>query len=391
MAANQKPTFSTNIECPVCRNTNEFEILKNGAYSEATRDSDFCPTGRVWSDPEYQRYNPLIFNFAVCSTCFYSREMNASFKEWNSDNNFKQYRLPNIKTRHQQILSQPNNMFRLLGSAIDQQSYPFETAVIKILMAIYEEEINEKPVALDIARYFVRIAWLFRERGGGPPVIPDSVLVTRAQSEANWLKEHSQSMNNKLAILHKIGESELTNDKSSPVNVQFMGEYSTIVANLDRIHNEYSEAVVKLQAAIDGLRNSGISIDRSASDMASFGSYSDFTQFLARARKEWSEVPLNESDAINNAVNYYLKAYQNGREIKKGLQQLQAAYLIAELSRRVGRMDTALEYFKICMRESRPMLQQYANDKSTLAGVRKMIEMVTDQYRLMQGKVEALA
>jgi uncharacterized protein (DUF2225 family) len=390
MASNQKPTFSTNIECPVCRNVNEFENLKNGAYTENGRDSDFCPAGRVWSDPEYQKYNPLIFNFTVCPTCFYSRELNASFKEWNSDNNFKQYRLPGMKTRHQQILSQPNNMFRQLGSAINQHSYPFETAVIKILLAIYEEEISEKPGTLDIARYFVRIAWLFRERGGGPPVIPDSVLVTRAQTEASWLKEHSQSMRNKLEVLHKIGSSELTNDKSSPMNVQFMGEYTTIIANLDRINKEYAEEVQGLQSAIDGLRNSGISVDRSAQEVTSFGPYSDFTQFLSIARKQWNEVPLNESDAINNAINYYLKAYQNGREIKKGLQQLQAAYLIAELSRRVGRSDTALEYFKICMRESRPMLQQYASDKSTIAGIRKIMDMVTDQYRLMQGKVEAL-
>jgi hypothetical protein len=390
MAANQKPVFAIKIECPVCRNINEFENLKNGAFSETGRDSDYCPTGRVWTDPEFQRYNPLIFNFTVCPTCFYSRELNASFKEWNSDNNFKQYRLPNIKTRHQQILSNPNNIFRFLGNAINPVSYPFETTVIKILMAIYEEEISEKPATLDIARYFVRIGWLFRERGGGPLVIPDSVLVTRAQNEANWLKEHSQAMQKRLEVLQKIGTSELTNDKSSPMNVQFMGEYSLIVANLNHINQEYTSEVQGLQAAIDGLRNSGISIDRSDKAAAPFGPYGDFSHFLSLARKEWDEVPLNEIDALNCAINYYLKAYQNGREIKKGLQQLQAAYLIAELSRRAGRIDVALEYFKTCMRESHPMLQEYAKDKNTTANIRKIMDMVTDQYRLMQGKVEAL-
>jgi hypothetical protein len=277
-----------------------------------------------------------------------------------------------------------------MGNAINPSSYPFETTVIKILLAIYEEEISDKPVTLDIARYFVRIAWLFRERGGGPPVIPDSVLVTRAQSEANWLKEHSQSMRNKLEVLQKIGTSSLTNDKSSPKNVQFMGEYSLIVANLDRINKEYAEEVLGLHAAIDGLRDSGISIDRTNQNVASFGPYPDFTQFLLTARKEWSEIPLNEIDALNNAITYYLKAYQNSREIKKGLQQLQAAYLIAELSRRAGRNDVALEYFKICMRESHPMLQEFAKDKNTIANIRKIMDMVSDQYRLLQGKVEAM-
>jgi len=391
MAVNQKPVFAINLECPVCKNINEFENLRTGAYSEAGRDSDFCPTGRVWTDPEFQRYNPLLFNFTTCPNCFYSRELNASYKEWNSDNNFKQYKLPGIKSRHLQILSNPKSILRLLGTSINHANYPFESAVVKILLSIYEEQISEKPLNLDIARYFVRIAWLFREHGGGPLVIPDSVLVTRAQSEANWLKEHSQSMTKKIEVLKKIGESELTNDKTSPKNVQFMGEYSLIVASLKRICDEYIEEIRELQTAIDGLRDSGITIERSGQAMKPFGPYPDFYEFLGIAKKEWNEIPLTEIDALNSAIDYYIKAYQSSREIKKGLQQLQAAYLIAELSRRAGRRDLALEYFKICMREYHPMLQEYASDKNTIANIRKIMEMVTDQHRLMQSKVEAMA
>ena len=44
-------------------------------------------------------------------------------------------------------------------------------------------------------------------------------------------------------------------------------------------------------------------------------------------------------------VEYYKKAFADGRNISPGNQQIQASYLIAELSRRIGDYDEAKQYF----------------------------------------------
>ncbi len=61
MAKVQDPIFYTQIECPVCKNLNEYENIKIGSYTEEGRDTDFCPTGRVWINPAYQKYEPKFF------------------------------------------------------------------------------------------------------------------------------------------------------------------------------------------------------------------------------------------------------------------------------------------------------------------------------------------
>jgi len=60
----ESPLYVARIECPVCRNENAFEGIKVGSFTEAGRDTDFCPTGRVWRNSEFQKINPLAYAMA---------------------------------------------------------------------------------------------------------------------------------------------------------------------------------------------------------------------------------------------------------------------------------------------------------------------------------------
>ena len=387
MAAIQTPIFKTTIECPICKTVNEFDNLKVGAYTETGRDSDFCPTGRVWANLDFQKYNPLIFNFATCHNCFYSRELNASYKEWYNDINFKQYKLPNIKAKHLQELAKPNGAVRILGSVIDHENYHFESSIIKILLSIYDEQLCDKPSNLDIARYFVRIAWLFREHDGGSALLPAELFVNEIRNEINWLKEQTGPMVNRISRLEK-----LVNPQSAVIDLlstESMDKLRHTIAEMNKTANKYVEETIKLQKTINDIHdNNGDRIITKNEDV-SFGQYVNFREFLKTTRQAWGEIPFNEIDAMNKAIDYYLKAYQNSREIKRGLQQVHATYLIAELSRRTGRMDLANEYFKLAMRDARSLLQEQAADKSAVASIRKIIEMVTEQVHLCRNEVGA--
>ncbi len=167
MTNDQTPYFATKIECPVCGYLNSFEILKQGSYTESGRDTDFAPTGRVWKNPAFQGCNPLLYFTGTCRNCYYTREMNSTFREWQKDNGFRTYRLPNQKKKHLNEIASDNNILKILGENIDYRNFPNESAIIKLLIAIYDELLLERPTSLDIARYYLRIGWIYREMAGG--------------------------------------------------------------------------------------------------------------------------------------------------------------------------------------------------------------------------------
>jgi uncharacterized protein (DUF2225 family) len=164
----ETPLFLTRIECPVCGTVNEYETIRVGAYTEGERDTDFCPSYIKWRNPKYQRFHPLLFFTATCSHCQYTREFNGKFKDWSRDNNFRTYRLKSIKEKHLSYLAAADSFIKLVGGFLDQENYPDETAVLKLLLAAFDELLNEHPSHLDLGRFYLRVAWLFRHSGSSP-------------------------------------------------------------------------------------------------------------------------------------------------------------------------------------------------------------------------------
>ncbi len=386
--AYQQPLFNTKIECPICKTSNEFETIKQGAYTESNRDTDFCPTGVNWVDPAYQKFNPLLFYTATCKSCHYTRELNASYKDWQSDPNFKSYRLPQLKVKHMEELSRDNSFIGLLGSHINQQTFPRESAIIKFMLLIFDEELNERMSNLDIARYFLRIAWLYREenlKSKNKGSIPGQMILNRVQTEIDRLKTLIDDFGEKLLPLHKMVLSDdITNsgtDKNSAVSEGLRGAFGNVESYWESLKSDITKLQTEFEIVRKGIMVPGTNTVATENDQ--FGRFATFGEFLQRAKELWAETPLTEFEAMTRAQDYYLKAYQNSREIKKGLQQLQAAYLIAELSRRTGNMPQANEYFKITTRMAHEMVTR-EKDKALIANARKILEMAVEQSRIVK-------
>ena len=71
------------LECPVCGQVNEYRKIKSGAFIETKIDTDFCPQERIWTFPENQNLHPYLFLLLTCEKCFFTREAEAEFLEWN--------------------------------------------------------------------------------------------------------------------------------------------------------------------------------------------------------------------------------------------------------------------------------------------------------------------
>lgn len=381
----QEPLFNTKLECPICKTANEFEIVKQGAYTESGRDTDFMPTGRMWTNPAYQKYDPLLYFAATCKFCFYTRELNAEFKEWQNDTNFKSYKLPGQAKKHLEESKSPGSVITMLGGKLDPKHHPFESAVIKLLLTVYDEKLLEHPSPLDLARFFLRMAWLYRDNADQVGNTKSAEMMLNViQMEINRLKKDvdgfeihipplNRAISKDLSLVVDANKTVGISSKLIPAINNIQKVWDDLKYNSELLQQEFSKVAMEINLLKPDLTGDG-----------KFWEYAGFREFLYAVKEKWNEVPVNETEALSFALNYYLKAYQSSREIKAGLQQLQAAYLIAELSRRVNDLPQAREYFKTANKMAQELMAKNRNDKTVFSNAQKIFEMSLEQGRVVK-------
>ena len=400
------PFFMTEVECPVCGQTNEFENIKAGAYTETERDTDFCPKDIIWANSEYQKINPLLYFMATCPNCFYTHEFNQSFKEWNKDRFFGARRLSSIQKKHKEELRHQRGVINRLREALDPEGHPFESAVIKLLLGIYDEKIPEEPNALDVGRYYLRIAWLYRENQEENDTAHKGNRLNWASLEKplKLLRSHFRNHQEKISDLFasveacfnpQMGVSQI-DQKIDQKREQLKGKYlkglnkikeglSSLQESLDELTDISAQS--KNSSFVSESENIKITSKVSESFIPGESLYLEkdhltFVSFLSSLKKIWPEIPLNECEALKLALKYYKRSYQETKDITQENQKIQAAYLIAELSRRVGDFGEAESYFEEVQRMGQDFIQRNQNDANKIALALKIVELAKKQKKL---------
>ncbi len=384
--ANDSPFLLFRVECPLCKTINEFESIRVGAYAEESRDTDFCPVNVKWRFPRYQGHNPLVYFIATCGHCKYSREFTNEFKEWKNDNYFRTYRLKTVKNKHLDQLATADSIVKLLGDHIDLTRYPNESAILKLHLAIYDEQLAEHFSNLDVGRFYLRIAWVFRdlERNENPNIATLNGLVHEVEGEFSRLKTSLENSSSQLEAFQRRVQAHFASEQLSAEWQSQMLAYrerydqaiQQMQADLAGAHN-HAEGVTSL---LDEYRRSLLGGD-SDSSVPTFGQHGSFLEYLQHARHIWSGVVTNEREALEKAVRHYKEAFANGRDIAPGNQQIQASYLIAELSRRIGDFDEAKQYFTSTIKSGQEFIYQNRNDQSRTALAKKILELAIEQGR----------
>ena len=377
------PLYFSELECPVCKNINKFENIRAGSYSESGKDKDFKPTGRVWLNQAYQKFDPLLFFMATCSKCYYTREFTQEYKSWSKDTSFKTYRLKAVQQSHLSELSAQDNVIKFLGDNIDQQNYPFESAVIKLLLGIYDTKISGRPSNLDIGRYFLRVAWLFRDQTdqGQEEATGNAGFFRQLRDAASKINQIVPDYDDKVANLKRMMDNDF------PIVFGNVPEAEGHKKKIEQTIEEINSALAPLAKAGSKLMSVFSDTEKALlgqemSQGGAFHNYTSFTSFLTLARDKWDEVPLNEHDAMIKAAEYYQKAYEAGGEISQGIQQVQAAYMIAELSRRAGNTKNADQFFNQTIRMGREMVMGKQADQSSINFIKNLLEIAMEQARL---------
>jgi uncharacterized protein (DUF2225 family) len=383
---NDTPYYMHKVECPVCKAINEFETIKVGAYEEGGRDTDFRPTGIKWKNPKYQKFNPILFFMATCSNCYFTREYTPKFRDWKSDFAFKSYRLKPMKTQHVILLAEDDSIVKSLGELLDSQGYPLQTAINKLLLGIFDELLSSKPTNLDIARYFLRIGWLFRESTSGESEAQNTVL-----SYASNVEDRVRGLG---AVYDSLDKAQLSLKPSLDDLVKQNRRAAKPVA--EEIRDGCHQALVFLAGATEQLESAISTLKKTVqisndsvngtcdgeATAASFAGQESYLEFLRNLRESWEFVPMSEQDALRFALQFYKKSYETGHEVSSGNQQIQVEYLIGELCRRLGRRDEAKQYFNNTIRSAQEFIYRHKGDTTRTALARKILEMALAQGKL---------
>ena len=377
----ESPLFLTKVECPICGTVNEFETIRVGAYTEGDRQTDFCPSVIKWRNPKYQKYNPLLFFTATCTSCYYTREFNIKFKEWFKDNNFRTYRQKVIKEKHLTNLADADSFIKLVGGLLDNDKYPDETAILKLILAAYDELLNDHPSNLDLGRFYLRIAWLFRQSVSHSERQPVSAMAgpfEDIQESLNHLRTWTEGLGRNVEYFKAaVSEYSPAGDSSTEDN-QAQNVFTPSVSRWQEIEGQCRETLAELESI---MANARAEYGPAAPVMSGDGFYDhgSFDEFLVRLSRMWDGVPRNEFEAMRLAVRYYINAFETGKEIGRGNQTVQAAYLIAELSRQIGDHDNARRYFNTTIKMGQEFINEIKGDRTRTALARKLLELALKQ------------
>ena len=385
--SNESPFFLSKVECPICKTINEFETVKLGAYYENGRDTDFCPQDIKWRFPRYQSYNPLVFFTATCSNCYYTREFTNNFKEWKKDQTFRLYRLKTVKEKHLDKLANADSIIRSMGEAIDPGRHPNKSGIIKIHLAIFDELLSERFSNLDLGRFYLRIGWIFRDlaKGANPNIQLLLGLLHEIDNKYLAYKNEFSASRDELGVFTKhlsahFETDQLAADIKSRI-YPYRDKFNEQIIEIQKSMESTDEKISAFSRMMDEYKEEALGIDSSSGEV-NFGNYHSFTEFLMAMKKYWDGVVSNEREALEKAVLYYKKAFADGNEISQGNQQIQASYLIAELSRRIGDFDEARQYFNSTIKHGQEFIYQNRNDKSRTALARKILELAIEQGKV---------
>jgi len=389
MTHTPEPFSISKVECPVCGCINEYADIRPMSYRDEGTDTDFMPLGRVWHNAAYQTCDPLWFFMATCVKCFYTRELNAEFKGWSQDATFRAYRQAVIREKHLAASARQNGMVPFLGSHIDAVKYPTESAIIKFVLGIYDELTTDHTSSLNVGRYFLRTAWLFRSqgtpvetRGGGTAALLKRLRATVSCAD-HALRGYDSTVGDLKTVFETDIASMLKDTTEAPLRDQpevVLKEIAASIAALHRAHSELTEVCDRVELALPADGSSG----------SAFHTFASFGQFLLKAKQLWNEVPANEQEALVRAREYYRKSYETGSDIKEGVPQVQAAYLIGELARRTGDFETAERYFDAMLQVGGRLANSGTENASTVNRTRKLLELGRDQARLNKHERAAL-
>ena len=188
------------IPCPVCGQENGYYRLKRDMVRATESEGDGHPLNYRWGKPGFDSIDPKQFFFGSCSNCGFTGELDdADFRQ--SAKDIDKYKSDYIDEQLQVLVDRSTagkGIVQVLKKRVEEGGYPLSKMLAQFHLGVFIQCLRTKILPGNIARYYLRIAWLFREQ-------------ERYYSDAN-IEEEGQ----KLERIKERWEKDLPDQKDYP-------------------------------------------------------------------------------------------------------------------------------------------------------------------------------
>jgi diguanylate cyclase (GGDEF)-like protein len=165
---------SYTLVCPICETQNPFFRLKRDIVRAAKAEGDGHALEYKWGKPGFDSVDPLQFYWGVCAKCRFTGELDdPEFRQ--AERMIKEFRanlhgegLRNLLTS----VPTGKGIAQALGKRLDDAD-PLVVVIAQFHLGIYSQCLRLKLVPGNLARYYLRLAWLYRDV---PKFYPSSTI-----------------------------------------------------------------------------------------------------------------------------------------------------------------------------------------------------------------------
>jgi diguanylate cyclase (GGDEF)-like protein len=149
----------------MCETTQGYYRLKRDIVRTQKAEGDGHPTEYKWGKPGFDSVDTKQFFFGVCPKCRFTGELDdADFRQ--ASKNVDAYRsdfAAEALRQHLTWSATGKGITQSLGS-LSEDADPLVKVLAQFFLGIYSQSLRERIIPGNLARYYLRIAWLFRDQ-----------------------------------------------------------------------------------------------------------------------------------------------------------------------------------------------------------------------------------
>ncbi len=371
MSVLQSPFVTKSVECPVCGEVTPQRFFRHRVYTAGEVESDQHVLTYKWTSDKCEHVDPLFYHFFFCPRCFFtdhSRDFTRKFR-----------------TEHDLCLARAFNeadpearaLFALLGTHTNYQEIDFRSALNLHLLAIAIQLLLNDDLAdlYKVARFFLRTAWLYRERQ------PQAAEVRHEKRKDPRDHEVAKALETFESSLYSANTSWQDLRK----RMQQPDAHGGDAESADQV--QCREALDKLFSAqftqVHLLKNATAKTDEIAipsslpEENGAFFSHVSYGEYFIELKRTWPIAPADEIEAMRLASNYFQRSLSADEKFNSPQAYAAGISLVVDLMIRCSDLDEAFGMVRGMHRSSsdaRQECQKGLKRKGASAGEQKRLK-----------------
>ncbi|HOD50002.1 MAG TPA: DUF2225 domain-containing protein [Candidatus Hydrogenedentes bacterium] len=366
MPSKQSPFVHKAIACPACHTKTEHRFFRQRVFLAEEAEPDQHVIRYKWASGDVQRVNPLYYALYFCPQCFYADVAEEFGKPFESESG-----MAAVKAFTKAISK--DTLLQLVGEHIDYEDIDFEVALRLHFMAILIQSLVEKELQdpYKLARLYLRLAWLYREQQHGlpqgideprtdavnaPAVREETSAAPELLAAADAMQKACGQFDAHWRALERLANQrarELSGTASAAPHNPYPYCIETLMSAYEQLGQGLQElrdlAVRDVSGLLHDAREDAI-LAQSPNKPNEPGTPSrrrahflPHAVFMERLAQLWKEAPLNEQDALTQALEQFRRALANDLRLENPQSRLKISSLVVELQMRQGDFRGALE------------------------------------------------